>query len=98
MPIEWRVLSRSAQLRRGFEVESIDQFDRQDRKWVEAIVVEDRKATPAEVAAARLDTSAWLATLSSRDRRLAKVLASGETTGEAARQFGLTPGRAWETR
>jgi hypothetical protein len=92
------VLSRSAQLRRGFQVESIDQFDQQDKKWVESIVVEDRRATPAEVAAARLDTSAWLATLSSRNRRLAKVLATGESTNEAAKRFGVTPGRVSQLR
>jgi hypothetical protein len=92
------VLSQTAQVRRGFTVESIDAFDHPSRKWVEAIVVEDRRATPAEVAAARLDTSAWLAKLSSRNRRLVKVLATGESTNQAAARFGVTPGRISQLR
>jgi hypothetical protein len=94
------VMSRSAQRLRGFQVEPIDHFDHQHEAWVQAIVVEDRRgrATPADVAAARLDTSAWLGTLSSRNRQVAKVLATGESTKLAARQFGVTPGRISQLR
>jgi hypothetical protein len=92
------VLSRSAQQRRGFQVESIDEFVHHDNEWVEAIVVEDRRATPADVAVARLDTSAWLGTLSCRNRRLARVLATGETTKRAAERFGVTQGRISQLR
>ena len=92
------VLSRSAQRRRGFEVESIDRFELQDNEWVEAIVVEDRQSSPADVAVARLDTSAWLGTLSCRNRRLARVLATGETTKRAAERFGVTQSRISQLR
>jgi hypothetical protein len=92
------VLSRAAQRRHGFRVESTDRFDPQDEKWVESVVVEDRRSTPADVAAARLDTLAWLSTLSSRNRRLAKLLATGESTNRAAAQFGVTPGRISQLR
>jgi hypothetical protein len=92
------VLSGATQARRGFRVESIDRCDHRDGTWVAAIVVEDRRATPAQVAAARLDTSAWLGTLSRRNQRLAKVLAAGESTNQAAAQFGLTAGRVSQLR
>jgi hypothetical protein len=92
------VLSRTAQLRRGFQVESIEQFDHQDRQWVAGIVVEDRRATPAEVAAARLDVADWLARLPKFKRRVAKTLGSGETTGATAKRHGVTAGRVSQMR
>jgi hypothetical protein len=92
------VLSKSAQRRHGFRVESLSRANRDGTHWVEKLVTEDRRATPAEVAATRIDFRSWLATLSSRDRRLAKLLATGETTGEAARRFGVTPGRISQLR
>jgi hypothetical protein len=57
-----------------------------------------RQATPAERAALRVDLGDWLNTLSPRRRLLAQVLAQGEETGEAARTFGVTPGRVSQLR
>jgi hypothetical protein len=66
-------------------------------EWKEA-VLEDRRITPAELAAIRIDFEAWLATLSHRDRCLANFLASGEDTSAAAQRFRLTPGRISQLR
>ena len=57
----------------GCVVESLDD-------WKEAIC-DARHATPAEIAALRIDLSDWLRTLSPRDQRLAMALARGEQTG-----------------
>ncbi len=81
------VMSRYAQRRKGFEVE-----------WIDAMMPEDRTATPAEVATARMDIRAWLETLTPRNREIASLLAVGESTCETARRFGLSAGRISQLR
>jgi hypothetical protein len=49
-------------------------------------------------AAFRIDTAAWLATLSARDRRIALDLAEGQATGEVARRHGVSPARISQLR
>jgi hypothetical protein len=91
------VLSHYAQYQKGFRVERLDVFDEEENCW-EQIVVEDRRATPADVAACRLDFSAWLRLLPRRRRKIALALAAGETTKGAAEQFGLSPARISQLR
>ena len=62
------------------------------------MVPEDRTATPAEVATARIDIRAWLETLTPRNREIASVLAVGESTAETAKRFGLSSGRISQLR
>ena len=52
------LLSPSARRIHGYRVERFDQRDQQTGMWKEQLV-EDRRAGPAEVAAARLDLAAW---------------------------------------
>jgi len=59
---------------------------------------EDRSATPAEVATARMDIRAWLETLTPRNREIASLLAVGESTCETAKRFGLSSGRISQLR
>ena len=73
------ILSPSASKLHGFKVERFDQRDQQTGIWNEQLV-EDRRAGPAEVAAARLDLAAWYRTLSKRNRQIASALSMGETT------------------
>ena len=91
------VLSQYAQHRRGFAVESLDQLDNQPSGW-QQIVVEDATATPADIAACRIDFRAWLQRLSRLQRRIAKLLATGETTSAVAKKFQLTNGRISQLR
>ena len=91
------VMSRHAQRTHGVAVERLDHFDNQAGEWKEALV-EDRRAGPAETAAARIDFGLWLQSLSNRNRRIAEMLASGEKTGVVARRFGLTAGRISQLR
>ena len=62
------------------------------------LLCEDRRAGPAETAAARLDLADWFRSLSPRNRRIARALALGEQTNVVAQRFGLTAGRISQLR
>jgi DNA-binding NarL/FixJ family response regulator len=91
------VSSSYAQRARGFKVENLDVYDRQEDEWKE-VLVEDRHAGPAETAASRIDFADWLRSLPRRQRRVAETLATGETTKMAARRFRVSPGRISQIR
>jgi len=91
------LLSHYARRINGLSVARIDRLDEETGRWSQ-ILVEDRHAGPAETAAARIDVAAWLRTLSERNRKIAKALAIGETTGKVAARFGLSCGRISQLR
>jgi len=91
------LISASSLRSERVNVEQLDRFDGQKGTWHE-ILVEDRKARPPEVAAARIDFEAWLCLLSGRDRRIAEMLATGEKTSLVAQRFGLTAARVSQLR
>ena len=90
-------LSPYAQSFKRFVVVQISMYSEKDEGWKE-LVVEDRKAGPADTAAARLDFSDWLETLQSRKRRIALALATGLRTKAAAKRFRSSPGRISQLR
>jgi hypothetical protein len=89
--------SRHCQLVKGVRVESLDGFSDDEEEWRE-ILLEDRHAGPSEIAASRIDIGDWLRFLPTRDRRIAKALATGESTGAVARKFKLSSGRISQLR
>jgi hypothetical protein len=91
------VLSSYAQRRKGFAVERLDRFDRDEGEWKEAIV-EDRRTPVPDQAAFRIDFPAWLASLAQRQRRIAQCLALGNATSQVALQFRVSPGRVSQLR
>ena len=91
------VSSEYAQQRKGFTVARLDRFDTGKGEWRE-VLIEDRKAGPADTAAARLDIAEWLTNLPKRKQRVAETLASGETTKAAARKLCVSPARISQTR
>ena len=91
------IMSPRAAVTRGFTIERLDRFNRRSVQWREALV-EDRTAGPAETGVARIDWGAWLCSLSPRQRAIASVLATGETTGAAARMFRLSSARISQMR
>jgi hypothetical protein len=91
------VMSGYAQFKKDFFVERLDQFDEEEDCW-QQILIEDKRATPADVAACRIDFAEWLRRLTARLRKIALALASGETTKGAAEQFGLSPARISQLR
>lgn len=82
---------------RRVAVEPLQRFSHDDGEWQE-VLVEDRHAGPAETAAARLDVAKWFRKLPVAKRRIARVLAGGETTQATAKKFGLTAGRVSQLR
>jgi hypothetical protein len=83
-------LSRYAQVGQGIRIES-------GSKWISTLV-EDKRAGIADQVAAKLDVSAWFATLTERMKQIAEDLAFGGTTSEVAHKHGLTPGRVSQLR
>jgi hypothetical protein len=90
------VMSSYAQRRKGFLVIPLPKGTERS-EWQE-IVVEDRHASPAEVAACRIDFRSWLGQLERFKRSVALALASGASTGDAARKFKLSVGRVSQLR
>jgi len=78
-------------------VERLDDRDQRTGELNQQLL-EDRRAGPAETAAARIDVTAWIGKLSPRNRRIARTLALGEQTAVVARRFGLTAGRISQLR
>ena len=91
------VLSKYGRRKSGISVERLDRFDNQSGDWQE-LVVEDRRSTPADIAAIRLDFAEWLKSLPERTRDITEKLATGETTGCVARMFGISAGRISQIR
>jgi hypothetical protein len=76
------------QQQKGVRMQSMRRFDRVQDKWRE-IVVEDGRATPADLAATRIDFGDWLRQLPKSKRNVAKLLATGEGTSAAAQRFRI---------
>ena len=91
------VLSKYAQRRKNFSVESLDKFDETEGCWLE-VVVEDRHVGPSDTARVRLDFADWLRKLPRRNRRIAEFLSLGNRTSDAARKFKLSDGRVSQLR
>jgi hypothetical protein len=94
---KYDLLSPYARRIHGLTIERIDRQYEPNGAWRQ-ILVEDQHAGPAETASARIDVAAWLATLSKRQRRIAKALAVGGSTREVAKKFGLCPARISQLR
>lgn len=90
------VLSPLAQRQRGFRVQPLQRPDARGQ-WQD-VLVEDRHAGPAEVAAVRLDFRNWLAGLKRFQRQVALHLAVGETTSDTARRFSVSNARISQLR
>jgi hypothetical protein len=91
------ITSLHCQSVKGIRLERLDRYDQGEEAWLE-VLVEDGHATPADVAASRIDFGNWLNELTARLRRMAKVLATGESTTHAARRFSVSPGRISQIR
>ncbi len=91
------VSSPYAQVAKDIRLKRLDHRDKETGEWKE-ILLEDRRAGPAETAAARIDFGEWLRRLPRRRRRIAEVLATGESTKRVARRFRVSPGRVSQIR
>jgi hypothetical protein len=88
-------LSPLAQRRQGFSVTLLS--DRQVYSgWAE--LADDRRATPADIAAARMDVASWFGRLQQFKRQVALRLAQGDTTSDAAKHFRVSRARISQIR
>ena len=91
------VLSAYCQVKKNVKVERLDRYDRVNECWYDPVdcchelLAESRNATPADLAASRIDFSDWLASLPCRHRRLAQYLSLGNRTSQAAHKFRVSP-------
>ena len=97
------VMSPLCQRRYGIQVVSLDRHRvppslRDGTDGWKRIAVEDRKANIPDLSAFRIDFSAWLRSLTRRDRSIISALTSGETTKAVAEQFGLSESRVSQLR
>ena len=76
---------------------SLDVFDPAQGEWQE-MIIEDKTAGPAAIAATRIDFAAWLRSLPTAKRRIAKQLARREATRDVAKRNRVTPGRVSQIR
>src|SRR5436190_12271541 len=90
------VLSPYAQHRKGFSVQPLPESAAQS-EWQD-LVVEDRHASPAEVAGFKIDFSDWLKRLKRSKRQVALRLVAGDTTTEVAGHFQLSLARISQLR
>lgn len=84
-------LSKYAQLGNGIQVEQLRS------NWIDTLV-EDKRASVVDQVTAKMDVSAWFATLTKRMKEIAKDLAFGFTTSEVAKKHGVTPSRISQMR
>jgi len=90
------VMSSYGQRRKGFSVQSLGESTKHNA-WEEQ-VVEDRRASPAEIASFKIDFSEWLKRLKLSKRQVALRLAAGDTTNEVAGHFRVSPARISQLR
>lgn len=90
------VCSVYCQRRKGVRVGPLARGNAQG-EWRE-MLLEDRTASPADLAASRIDFAAFMTSLSQRKRRIAELLATGESTNRVAKLLGLTAGRISQIR
>lgn len=89
--------SELAQYKGRVTLERLDRFGRDSEEWIEA-VVEDHRTPVFDQVQFRIDFSEWLARLRPRDRKIALSLSVGNSTGDVARQYGVSAGRVSQLR
>jgi len=91
------VSSEYCRIQKQIILERLDRQSRETGEWDE-ILLEDRRAGPADTAAARIDVHDWFHNMRLRDRKIAQALAVGERTLDVAKRFGISPGRVSQKR
>jgi hypothetical protein len=81
----------------GVIIERLNAFDHEQGEWRDALV-EDHHASPADIAAARIDVAESFRAMPPKNRRIAKTLAMGESASGAAKRFKLSQARISQLR
>ena len=92
------VSSAYAPARKQIVVKRLDTYVPMENTWREAVIEDTRSSPVPDTVAFRVDFAHWLSRLSRRDRRVARFLALGHRTLDAARKFNVTQGRIAQLR
>ena len=98
------VLSPYCQEKKHVRVVRLDRYHRVKECWEDPeescseLLAENRNTTPADLAASRIDYSAWLRLLPNRQRRIAQFLSLGNRTADTAKKFKVSSGRISQIR
>jgi hypothetical protein len=92
------VLSPLAQQRKRFAVSKLPDCSTLDGSPLDEALHDNTRSLPDQQAAFRLDFPRWLATLGTRDRRIAEGLALGYRTQELAAAYRLSAPRISQLR
>jgi len=91
------VMSPYCQRHKGVQVRPLAALDRRTGRWQE-LLVEDRHASPADIAALKLDFQDWLHSLAPQKRAITESLAGGETPQRVAKLFRVSASRISQLR
>jgi hypothetical protein len=92
------VLSPRAQQRHGFVVCALPNFSTLNGNPIDEALRDNTRSEVPDAVAFKCDFPNWRASHCRRDRHRIDRLMLGERTGEAARKFGLSPGRVSQLR
>jgi hypothetical protein len=92
------VLSPQARQRHGFAVGKLPDYSALDGSPLDEALHDNTQSPVDEQAAFRLDLPRWLATLGTRDRRIALDMALGYRTQELAAAYRLSAARISQLR
>ena len=86
-----------ARAKGGYQLYHIGLLRDQCAGWRNQLI-ENKRTSPADLAAFELDFGAWLPSLPLRDRHLAEDLGMGERTGDVAKTYAVSPSRVSQLR
>src|SRR6516225_5024740 len=92
------VLSPWAQRRHHFTVERLPEFSTLNGSPLEEALHDNTKSPPDDTVCFKLDFTAWLASLTERDRRIIEDLIVGERTRDVAQKYQISAGRISQKR
>jgi hypothetical protein len=92
------VLSPLAQQRYHIAVERLPSYSTLSGNPLEEALHDNTKSPPDETVCFKLDFTAWLASLSQRDRAFVEDVMIGERTLDVADKYGVSPGRIAQKR
>jgi hypothetical protein len=91
------VMSTHCQRPKGINIRPLLELDKRTGRWRD-LLVEDRRTSPADIVALKLDFQQFLNSLAPRKRAITESLASGEPTRNVARLFRVSAARVSQIR
>ncbi len=92
------VLSRVAQRRHGFTVNSLPSYSTLTTNPLAEALADNTQTPPPDQAAFRIDFPAWLGSLGARNRNIAEDMAVGHRTQDLAGKYGISQARVSQLR